>query len=91
MAERPEPAAEGAAPPTRRRALLLLPLGLTVVAGAGFWGMLRGMRNGTYDPRGVPSALIGKSAPPSPLTEIPGLDVPPSPMPRCATPGAPCW
>lgn len=48
---------------TRRRALLLAPLGVTVVAGAGFWTVLDRMRRGTFDPRGVPSPLIGQTVP----------------------------
>lgn len=47
----------------RRRALMLAPLGLAVAGGAGFYTMLRGLGTGSYDPRGVPSALLGKPAP----------------------------
>jgi cytochrome c biogenesis protein CcmG/thiol:disulfide interchange protein DsbE len=47
----------------RRRALMLAPLGLAVAGGAGFYAMLRGLGTGSYDPRGVPSALLGKPAP----------------------------
>ena len=46
-----------------RRALLLAPLGIAAVGGAGFWAMLTRMQSGTFDPRGVPSALIGKPVP----------------------------
>jgi cytochrome c biogenesis protein CcmG/thiol:disulfide interchange protein DsbE len=46
-----------------RRALMLAPLGIAVLGGAAFWGMLRGEKNGTFDPRGVPSPLIGKPIP----------------------------
>lgn len=54
---------------TRRRLLLLAPLGV-VAAGAGaFWAVLRRMEEGSFDPRGVPSALIGK---PVPAFELPG-------------------
>lgn len=60
---------EGSAPPAprarawKRRALVLAPLGVAVAAGAGFYGMLRGLQTGDYDPRGVPSALLGKAPP----------------------------
>jgi cytochrome c biogenesis protein CcmG/thiol:disulfide interchange protein DsbE len=57
----------------RRRALMLAPLGLAVAGGAGFYAMLRGLGTGSYDPRGVPSALLGKPAPAfalPPLEEI---------------------
>lgn len=70
------PASPRAASPARRRALLLLPLGVTAAAGAGFWAMLRGMRDGSYDPRGVPSALLGQRAPASTLTAVAGVDSP---------------
>ncbi|MCG7362150.1 DsbE family thiol:disulfide interchange protein [Roseomonas sp. ACRSG] len=49
--------------PGRRRALMLAPLGLALAGGAGFYAMLRGLGTGSYDPRGVPSALLGKPAP----------------------------
>ncbi len=62
--------------PARRRVLLLAPLAVTAAAGVGFWAMLRGLRDGSYDPRGVPSALIGQRAPPSALTPVPGVDAP---------------
>jgi cytochrome c biogenesis protein CcmG/thiol:disulfide interchange protein DsbE len=80
----PGPAATGAAPPGpgtsmgRRRLLLLAPLGVAAVAGAGFFAMLRGLGTGRYDPKGVPSALVGKPPPDftlPPLEEagLPGL------------------
>jgi cytochrome c biogenesis protein CcmG, thiol:disulfide interchange protein DsbE len=59
--------------PISRRALLLAPLGLAAVGGTAFWLLLERMREGTYDPHGVPSMLIGK---PLPRFELPGL--PPS-------------
>ena len=43
-----------------RRLVLLLPLGIAGVAGVGLYSMLDRMRSGKFDPRGVPSALIGK-------------------------------
>ena len=47
----------------RRRALLLAPFGVAVVAGAGFWTVLGRMREGRFDPHDVPSQLVGKTPP----------------------------
>jgi cytochrome c biogenesis protein CcmG/thiol:disulfide interchange protein DsbE len=57
---------------------MLAPLGLALAGGAGFYAMLRGLGRGTYDPRGVPSALLGKPAPafalpPLEAAGLPGL------------------
>ena len=65
--------------PRGRRALLFLPLGLAAGAGVGFWAMLRGLRDGSYNPTGVPSALIGKPVPAFALAPIEGVEVPPFP------------
>ena len=46
-----------------RRLVLLLPLGIAGVAGIGLYSMLDRMRSGKFDPRGVPSALVGKPVP----------------------------
>ncbi len=46
-----------------RRVLLLAPFGAVVAAGAGFFAMLRRETEGKFDPRGVPSMLIGKPVP----------------------------
>ncbi len=46
-----------------RRLVLLLPLGVAGVAGVGLYAMLDRMRAGKFDPRGVPSALVGKKMP----------------------------
>ena len=46
-----------------RRLVLLLPLGVAGVAGVGLYSMLDRMRVGKFDPRGVPSALVGKRVP----------------------------
>lgn len=56
---------------TRRRLLFAVPLGAVAVGSAGFWAMLSGMRTGTFDPRGVPSVLLGKAAP---NTTLPALE-----------------
>ena len=47
----------------RRRALLLAPFGVAVVAGAGFMTVLGRMKAGRFDPHDVPSQLIGKRVP----------------------------
>lgn len=57
--------------PRPRRWMLFAPLGLAVGAGAGFYAMLRGLQTGDYDPRGVPSALIGR---PPPEFSLPPLE-----------------
>jgi cytochrome c biogenesis protein CcmG, thiol:disulfide interchange protein DsbE len=60
------------APPFSRRALLLLPALVAGGAGLGFLAMLRGIGSGGYDPRGVPSALIGKAPPEFDLPPLEG-------------------
>jgi len=65
-----------ATPPARRRLLLLAPLGLAAAAGAGFYAMLRGLSTGSYDPKGVPSALLGKPVPDFDLPPLEGADRP---------------
>ena len=47
----------------RRRLLLLAPLGVAAVGGAAFWTILGRMSTGTFNPRSVPSPLIGKPVP----------------------------
>ena len=47
----------------QRRALLLAPLAAAAVVGTGAWTLLRRMREGSYDPHGVPSMLIGRPMP----------------------------
>jgi cytochrome c biogenesis protein CcmG/thiol:disulfide interchange protein DsbE len=56
-----------------RRLLLLVPFGATVAAGVGFFAMLKRETEGTFDPRGVPSMLIGKHVPPFALPGDPGF------------------
>ena len=63
----------------RRRALLLAPFGLAVVAGAGFFTVLGRMREGRFDPHDVPSQLIGKRVPDftlPPLASFEGFGAP---------------
>jgi cytochrome c biogenesis protein CcmG, thiol:disulfide interchange protein DsbE len=56
-----------------RRLVLLAPLGVAVAGGAGFWAMLDRMQQGRFDPRGVPSMLVGR---PLPRFSLPGLAPP---------------
>lgn len=56
-----------------RRAVLMVPFAGVLVAGAGFLAMLRREQAGTFDPRGVPSMLIGKPVPPFTLPGDPGF------------------
>jgi cytochrome c biogenesis protein CcmG/thiol:disulfide interchange protein DsbE len=60
----------------RRRLLLLAPLGIAAAAGAGFLVMLRGLSSGSYNPKGVPSALLGKPVPEFDLPPLEGADRP---------------
>lgn len=62
--------------PRGRRWLLYAPLGLAAAAGAGFWVMLRGLQTGEYDPRGVPSALLGRQPPDFSLPPLDGSGLP---------------
>mgnify|MGYP001627404495 CR=1 FL=1 len=61
---------------SRRRLLLAAPFGLAVAAGAGFWFMLRGLQDGSFNPRGVPSALIGRPPPEFALPAVEGAGLP---------------
>ncbi|MBV8574739.1 MAG: DsbE family thiol:disulfide interchange protein [Acetobacteraceae bacterium] len=54
-----------------RRLFLLTPLGIAALGGAAFWVMLDRMQQGRFDPRGLPSMLVGK---PVPSFALPGLD-----------------
>jgi cytochrome c biogenesis protein CcmG/thiol:disulfide interchange protein DsbE len=56
-----------------RRLLLMVPFAGVVVAGAGFFAMLKRETEGKFDPRGVPSMLIGKHVPPFALPGEPGF------------------
>jgi cytochrome c biogenesis protein CcmG/thiol:disulfide interchange protein DsbE len=56
-----------------RRVLLLVPFAGVVAAGAGFFAMLKRETEGKFDPRGVPSMLIGKHVPPFALPGAPGF------------------
>ncbi len=62
--------------PFSRRALLVLPALVAGGAGLGFFAMLRGLGTGGYDPRGVPSALIGKAPPDFELPPLEGAGLP---------------
>jgi cytochrome c biogenesis protein CcmG/thiol:disulfide interchange protein DsbE len=62
--------------PASRRLLLFAPLGLAAAGGVGFYAMLQGLQRGTYDPRGVPSALIGQRPPSFALPPLEGSGMP---------------
>ena len=63
--------------PVARRALLFAPFALAAGGGIAFYGMLRGMRTGEYNPRGVPSALIGRPPPDFALPPVEETGLPP--------------
>ena len=46
-----------------RRLLMMAPLAIALAGGAVFYSMLQGEETGSFDPRGVPSPLIGKPMP----------------------------
>ena len=50
--------------------LLLAPLGIAAVGGGAFWVLLQRLKQGSYDPHGIPSQLIGR---PVPEFALPGL------------------
>jgi len=56
-----------------RRLMLLAPFGVVALAGAGFFAMLERETEGKFDPRGVPSMLIGKRVPAFALPGDPGF------------------
>lgn len=57
--------------PARRRLLFALPLAAAAAGGAGFYTILRRMGRDDYDPRALPSPLIGKRPP---AFSLPGAD-----------------
>ncbi|MBW8270318.1 DsbE family thiol:disulfide interchange protein [Caldovatus aquaticus] len=59
-----------------RRWLLYAPLAAAGGAVLGFWALLRGLGTGRYDPRGVPSALIGQPVPDFALPPLEGAGLP---------------
>jgi cytochrome c biogenesis protein CcmG/thiol:disulfide interchange protein DsbE len=48
---------------SRRRLLTIAPLAVTVVAGAGFWAMLAGMRHGSFDPHDIHAPVLNRPVP----------------------------
>ena len=56
-----------------RRMLLLAPLAFAGLGGAAAWTLLSRMQQGAYDPRGLPSMLIGKKLP---SFDLPGATLP---------------
>ena len=65
-----------AATTSRRRWMLFAPLGVAAGCGVGFYAMLNGMRSGSFDPRGVPSMLLGRAPPDFALPALEGIDRP---------------
>ena len=59
--------------PWGRRAMMLAPLGLFAVGGTSFYILLQRLGTDEYDPRRVPSVLVGKQVPEFSITEQPGL------------------
>lgn len=62
--------------PLARRTLLFAPFAAAAVGGVVFFDMLRDMQRGAYNPRGVPSALIGQAVPDFSLPPLDGAGVP---------------
>ena len=58
---------------TRRRLLLFGPFAAVLAAGGAFYVMLERETEGRFDPRGVPSMLIGKPVPTFTLPGDPGF------------------
>ncbi len=56
----------------RRRLLLLAPLTAAGAAGVAFLAMLHGMQDGSFDPRGTTSQLIGQRLPAFSLPGVAG-------------------
>ncbi len=56
-----------------RRLFLLVPFAGVVAAGGGFFAMLKRETEGKFDPRGVPSMLIGQPVPSFALPGDPGF------------------
>jgi cytochrome c biogenesis protein CcmG/thiol:disulfide interchange protein DsbE len=48
---------------TRRRILMLAPLGLSAVVGVAFWKMLDRMAAGKFDPHAINNPLVGQKLP----------------------------
>ena len=56
--------------PTTRRMLMLAPFAAAAAGGVAFYAALDRQRTGAYNPRGVPSALIGQAPPDFTLPEV---------------------
>jgi cytochrome c biogenesis protein CcmG/thiol:disulfide interchange protein DsbE len=48
---------------TRRRLLLLAPLGVVAAGGLAFWSMLTRMQQGQFDPHDIGNPMLGKPMP----------------------------
>lgn len=60
-----------AAPTVSRRVAVLVPLAVAGVGGVAAWRLLGRMGGGTYDPRALPSALLGRTIPSFDLPALP--------------------
>ena len=69
-----------------RRLLLLAPLAVAGAAGLGFRGMLHGMQDGSFDPRGTSSPLIGQRVPAFALPGVAGSSLSDAELSRQPTP-----
>jgi len=61
--------------PTTRRMLMLAPFAAAAAGGVAFYAALDRQRTGAYNPRGVPSALIGQAPPDFTLPPIEDANV----------------
>jgi cytochrome c biogenesis protein CcmG/thiol:disulfide interchange protein DsbE len=75
--------------PSRRKLLVYAPLAAASAAGLGFWYMLRGLQDGSFNPRGVPSALIGRPPPDFTLPAIEATGLPALSAADLRNPGRP--
>lgn len=64
-----------ASPMMSRRAAVLVPLAVAGAGGLTAWRLLGRMRSGTYDPRALPSALVGRKVPFFDLPALPATPV----------------
>lgn len=61
--------------PLTRRILLTAPFAIAAAGGIGFYTALHRQQTGQYNPRGVPSALIGRTPPDFSLPPLEGSGV----------------
>jgi cytochrome c biogenesis protein CcmG/thiol:disulfide interchange protein DsbE len=75
--------------PTTRRLLLLAPVGAAAAGGIGFYAALDRQRSGDYNPRNVPSAMIGRPPPDFTLPEVAESGIAPFAAADLRAPGGP--